>query len=113
MKRKVYIAGAYGAPTIFGRARNIYRAWRMAKRVWRDGHYAFCPHANSAFMDKCCPREQFLQGDIEFLYDCDVLLLLDGWEKSEGAKEERHIAIRHGKIILFEHEWTWFVTRWG
>ena len=35
----------------------------------------------------------YLRKDIRALMDCDGIALLDGWERSRGARLERHIGI--------------------
>lgn len=43
--------------------------------------------------------EACMRADIRALCDCDVLVLLPGWEKSKGAHLELHIAHRLGLSI--------------
>jgi len=99
----IYIAGPYrskyGLP---GRILNIYRARKLAKRVWAAGYYAICPHMNSALMDGVAPDQQFLDGDIEILKKCDAILMMKGFRNSSGAIEEREQASRAGITIIHE-----------
>jgi hypothetical protein len=109
----VYIAGPYRStwPWLFnwlGRLINIYRARRMAKRVWRDGFAAICPHMNSAMMDGICPDNNFLLGGKRMLKGCDVLLLLKGWEKSDGSRDEFQDALNLKMPFIEEESW----SRW-
>lgn len=41
----------------------------------------------------------YLRADIKALCDCDALVLLPGWERSQGAHLELHIAHRLGLEI--------------
>lgn len=45
---------------------------------------------------------EYMKDDIKLLCDCDAICLLDGWEKSEGAKLEFEIskALHLIRIIL-------------
>jgi hypothetical protein len=45
-----------------------------------------------------------MRKDIAALVECDTILMLKGWEASEGAKLEHHIATRLGMAVVFEGE---------
>jgi hypothetical protein len=45
------------------------------------------------------PWEQCMRADIRALCDCDMLVLLPGWERSKGAHLELEIAHRLGMEI--------------
>lgn len=46
---------------------------------------------------------EYLKADIKALCDCDTLVLLPGWEKSQGAHLELHLAHRlRLDVIQFE-----------
>jgi chromosomal replication initiation ATPase DnaA len=45
---------------------------------------------------------QHMVRDIEMLFECDGILMLDNWSDSVGAGIECDIAKRTGKVILFE-----------
>ncbi len=55
----------------------------------------FCPHLNSAHFEVFCPAAK-----LEFWYDMDnlflphssALLLIPGWDKSTGARDEKGLA---------------------
>jgi len=42
------------------------------------------------------------RADIELLFDCDAIYMLNGWEHSKGAKIEKFIAETMGKPIWYE-----------
>lgn len=67
-----------------------------AKRLRKGGHTV----VNPAELDKKGPPltswADYLRRDIKVLVDCDAIRLLDGWENSEGAKLEAHIAEKLG-----------------
>ena len=101
----VYIAGAYRARTIFGVARNIYRAWKLAQWLIHAGFAPACPHTNTAFMSEFGDRvthEQCIEADKEILSRCNALLTLPGYRWSNGARIEVAFARRH-RIPVF-HE---------
>lgn len=45
--------------------------------------------------------EQYLRRDIKALADCTHIALLPGWEKSKGAKLEKHIADALGMRVIY------------
>jgi len=46
---------------------------------------------------------EYMREDIKALLECDGIYMLDGWEKSSGARLEEHIAMRLGIVqILLE-----------
>lgn len=80
--------------------KNIRRAEVMALEVWRLGAAAICPHANTRFFQGVLPDHIWLDGDLEIVRRCDALLLVDGWEKSAGARGEVDEAGRFGLKIF-------------
>jgi hypothetical protein len=79
---------------------NIQRASEVALKYWRLGYAVICPHRNAAFFGGACPDDTWLKGDMEFVRVCDVLVLMGGWNKSEGAREEFFRAVCLGKEII-------------
>lgn len=105
----VYIAGPYRAKTISGVRRNIDAAREAAERVWSLGIPCICPHLNTAFMDGIVDDQVFLDGDLEILKRCDVVLALPYWMDSKGASAEVNYAhAQHKKVCLNVDE----LARW-
>lgn len=103
MKSKLaYVAGPYSAKTIFGKLRNIYRAWRAARRLWAEGYTVVCPHMNSALMDGAISNDEFILRDLSILGKCDAVYMLKGWSRSKGARLERDYALQLGLEVLYE-----------
>ena len=50
----------------------------------------------------------YLRKDIRLLMDCTGVALLDGWERSKGARLERHIALELGMEV---HPLGWWLVR--
>ena len=95
-----YIAGPYRAKTKLGIIRNILKARKVAKEFWSKGYAVICPHMNSALMNHL-PEKVFMKGDFEILKKCDVLVVMKGWQKSEGTKREIDFAKKQGITIIW------------
>lgn len=53
---------------------------------------------NKAFDEKL--RGIFLKEDIKALVNCDKIYMIPGWETSEGAQLERHVAEKCGIPVI-------------
>lgn len=92
MQKVIYTAGPFTAPTVWGERVNIRVAEGWALAIWKAGHIALCPHANSANFSGELEPDAFIRGDLELLSRCDAVLMLPNWEHSRGAKIERACA---------------------
>lgn len=107
-----YVAGPYSAKTIFGVVRNIHTAWKVAHILWGNGYTVICPHANSAFMNTVTNKD-FIERDLDIVARCDIIFMLPGWEKSQGARAEFRHAGRLGKdIVVLGHINDAYGFRW-
>lgn len=50
------------------------------------------------------PWIQHMLRDLEMLYECDAIYMLNGWQESRGACIEYRFAVHTDKQILFENE---------
>jgi len=88
----IYIAGAYRAPTDEGVEANIAKARDVAIRLWKTREWAvICPHSNSSHMP--IDDDIVLLGDLEIVSRCDAIYMMQGWDESEGARNELRLAI--------------------
>jgi len=83
-----YVSGRYRAPTLHEVVANIRSAEAVAIALWQMGYAVVTPHLNTALLDGCAPDEVWLEGDLEILKRCDLLVTVPGWEDSKGATAE-------------------------
>ena len=98
----VYISGAYRSDSVNGIYENIQKAREVAIKYWKLGYAVICPHMNTAFMDGACNDHIWLEGDIEILKRCDVIIMIGKWTMSRGAREELYIALSLGMEVIYD-----------
>jgi len=106
----VYVAGPYRARNKWFKQlqviRNIWRAREVAKMLWHQGHTALCPHSNSGlFSGDVAPDHVFIDGYLELLELCDAMVLLPGWQQSDGVWQELSHARKHGIAVYTLENW--------
>ena len=107
----VYIAGKYRAKdgTHDYRAyeeidHNISVAREWAVKLAHNDIPFFCPHLNSAHMEVIAPEVKpdfWYRTDMQILEHASALLLLPGWEESQGAQAERQFILIKHKVPIF------------
>ena len=104
----IYVAGPYRADSHYGIQINIAAAAETAIRCWKKGWVAICSHLNVAhfytYFDDRFGEAQIMGGDLELLSRCDAIVMIPGWEQSEGAKMEHDEAKKLGKQIFYGHD---------
>jgi len=99
----IYVSGAYRSKRgVLGKHINIWRARRVAKKLWRQGYVAICPHLNTCLF----PEDgiNYIAGDCEIVSRCDGILMMKNWRKSEGAQIEMATAKVNGLEIYYEED---------
>ncbi|MDD5048077.1 MAG: DUF4406 domain-containing protein [Methanoregulaceae archaeon] len=104
MRRPVlYLSGPLSHPDPHhGIELNILRASEIALKCWDRGWAVICPHKNCAGFQHYdhIPWRAWIEGDIEIMLRCDAVLMLPGWQDSDGAREEHFVAIKE-RIPVF------------
>lgn len=86
----VYVAGAYSAADRAGVEAHIARAVDVGVEVARLGAMPVIPHANTADprFEAVQPYLFWLEGTSALLAACNAMILVPGWESSNGARRE-------------------------
>ena len=91
--KTVYISGPMtGLPDL-----NVYEFSFAEARIKAAGMKPVNPHT---LCDPSWDWSKCMRADVKALCDCDAIFLLQGWEKSQGAQLELHIAHRLGLEVL-------------
>lgn len=91
-----YVAGPYRAASEWEVVCNIRAAEAVAIDLWRMGFAVICPHKNSALFGGIADDSVWLEGDLEILHRCDLLVTVPRWLESSGARAEVDWALRWG-----------------
>ena len=100
----VYLAGPYRANTEYGIRLNIRNAGDQALQLWLMGFAVICPHMNTAGWGGTAPDQLWLDGDLVMMARCDAVIMMENWDKSEGATAEREAALRDKIPVLYTME---------
>jgi hypothetical protein len=90
----IYVSGPYTSKDGIGIDANIQAAREIAIRCWEKGHAVICPHLNTAHFERDCTVDYkaYIAGDLNMVARCDALVMVDGWESSNGATIEADYA---------------------
>jgi hypothetical protein len=98
---RVYVCGPYTPADGREETRlgNIRLASDTGKLLLKLGHTPFCPHTMTSGWEEACAWGDFLRMDLEWLRQCQAIVLLPGWQTSRGACMEYEVARREGLVV--------------
>ena len=100
--KRAYISGPIRATSVLQWAVNIFKAWCVARYYWTQGYAVFCPHSNTAFMDRADMEPgAWIKGDLAWIEVSNVMIMMPGWLLSEGARKEHNRAVTLGLDIVY------------
>lgn len=88
----LYLAGPYRAPLPYLVEQNVLVAQGVQAALVRMGYAVLCPHSNYHPIAGVVDEQGFLERDLVALGRCDGIVLLPGWEQSEGSRVEKMTA---------------------
>lgn len=94
----IYISGAI---TKIGVDKAMTRFEDAESRLKDLGYEVINPCRTNATLPQLS-HEDYMVTSIAMLSLCDTIFMLEGWEDSEGAKEELQYALEHGYTIIVE-----------
>ena len=96
--KTVYISGP-----MTGIPEHNLPAFNERAKAWRDAGWFVRNPAEEAEKYTVERRSEFLKNDIRSILDSDAIAILPGWQKSEGALMEVHIARTLGMPVYDAH----------
>jgi len=111
MNPVMFVSGPYRGKSLAEIEANVRDAARWCGVVKRLGWTPLCPHTNSHWIaeenlrDFGYMHESYLADALTLLHRCDAILMIEGWEQSDGALAERQYAMSHGIPVFGHREW--------
>jgi len=86
---KVYVAGAYTAPTVVQVLANMRRGIDAAVQIAKLGMAPYCPWLDFQYgLVSAMPVEVYKEISMEWLRASDAVFVVPGWENSKGTMAE-------------------------
>lgn len=96
----IYIAGKYRGQYPYQIKQNVIKADVFGMKVCELGAMPLIPHCNTFGYEGLQDDEFFLEGTMELMRRCDAILLIPGWEQSQGATGEKKEAEARGLPVF-------------
>ena len=94
---KIYLSGAITGITGYKEHFD-----RIEKALIAAGHEVINPAVVNDPLPPSTTHKEYMHVSFALLDLCDTIFMLDGWDKSNGARQEFEYAARHRKTIAFE-----------
>jgi len=99
-----YVAGPYRAATHKEVVDNIRRAEEITVNLLKRGFAVICPHKNYQWLNGIMDDDKWIPATVELVSRCDFVVMIDGWENSEGSRAEHEYAVEDGIPIFYKVE---------
>lgn len=105
--KSIYIAGPFRGKDAYAVYRNVQAAEHAMYELiqlalmQRTPVALLCPHSMTFHFDRTFNDAYWLEATLEHLHRCDAILMLPGWEKSQGAVGEQAAAVKDGKPVFY------------
>ena len=96
-RKKVYISGP-----ITGTKDYMSRFSTAHLNLARQGYSVVNPAMVNAMLPEDTTHKEYMAMSFAMLDMCDSIYMLDGWEKSKGAKMEFERALKNGLNIIYQ-----------
>jgi hypothetical protein len=109
VRKTIYVAGPFTAPTPDGVRDNIRRAAQLGHEVRKLGAYVLVPHllgapyihaASAADLPADFGYKWWIAETLEHMHHCDAVIMTPDWETSKVARGERDDARRRGQPVF-------------
>ena len=98
----VYVAGPYSAPNSWEREQQIRKAEQLSLQLIDAGAFPICVHTMARFWFGRVPEERAIAWGIALLRPSDAVVLVEGWQQSNGTLAEMGEAFKCN-IPVYEH----------
>ncbi len=101
-----YVAGKFSGPTREAVEANIRAAEAVGIELARAGFVPVVPHANTSApaYEEMQPYPFWIAATLELMRRCDIVVCVDNWQDSSGAKGEVAEQRRLGKPVFLSVE---------
>ena len=95
--KRVYVAGKYNGPDVLSVLSNMRRGIDLSIQVIEIGMAPFSPWLDFQFgLQADIQMSVYKECSMAWVSVCDALILVPGWENSNGVKAEIEEAKKHG-----------------
>lgn len=71
--------------------------------IIKRGHFPVSPWDIGKLLPKTFKHSDYMEIDMDILAKCDAILMLEGWERSKGCKEEQRMRVILDPASVFYH----------
>lgn len=97
-----YIAGKFRGKNAWEVHQNVEAALERGFEVAQLGLMPLIPHSNTAPFDGTLKDDFWLEGTLELMRRCDLVVTVSNWLDSVGAKAEVEEAHKMGKMVFHD-----------